>query len=112
MNSTVFYLEYGHEKQTIPSKRPPAELQIITKEDTTPEAKLGIVVGALVLDGRADLAKWIVDVLNLAASEREDWEASEEARRAEKENPEEVDSTPRPMIRMSTNCCVLKLMRP
>jgi replication fork protection complex subunit Tof1/Swi1 len=112
MNSTVFYLEYGHEKQTIPSKRPPAELQIITKEDTTPEAKLGIVVGALVLDGRADLAKWIVDVLNLAASEREDWEASEEARRAEKENPEEVDSTPRPMIRMSTNCRVLKLMRP
>jgi replication fork protection complex subunit Tof1/Swi1 len=112
MNSTVFYLEYGHEKQTIPSKRPPAELQIITKEDTTPEAKLGIVVGALVLDGRADLAKWVVDVLNLAASEREDWEASEEARRAEKENPEEVDSTPRPMIRMSTNCRILKLMKP
>ncbi|KAJ5128485.1 phosphoribosyltransferase-like protein [Penicillium atrosanguineum] len=102
MNSTVFYLEYGHEKQTIStSKRPPAELQFITKEEATPEAKVGIVVGALVLDGRADLAKWVVDVLNSAASEREDWEISEAARRAEKEkeNPdEEFYSAPNPMI--------------
>ncbi|KAJ5201639.1 uncharacterized protein N7498_006302 [Penicillium cinerascens] len=100
MNSTVFYLEYGHEKQTIStSKRPPAELQIITKEAAAPEAKVGIVVGALVLDGRADLAKWVVDVLNSAASEREAWEVSEEARRAENANPdEEVDSPPNPMI--------------
>jgi len=105
MNSTVFYLEYGHEKQTIStSKRPPAELQIITKETATPEAKVEIVVSALVLDGRADLAKWVVDVLNSAASEREAWEASEEARRAERENPdEEVESPPNPMIRMSLN---------
>lgn len=111
MNSTVFYLEYGHEKQTIStSKRPPAELQFITKEEATPEAKVGIVVGALVLDGRADLAKWVVDVLNSAASEREDWEISEAARRAEKEkeNPdEEFYSTPNPMIRMSSNHRVL-----
>ena len=111
MNSTVFYLEYGHEKQTIStSKRPPAELQFITKEDATSEAKVGIVVGALVLDGRADLAKWVVDVLNSAASEREDWEISEAARRAEKEkeNPdEEFYSTPNPMIRMSFNHRVL-----
>lgn len=108
MNSTVFYLEYGHEKQTIStSKRPPAELQFITKEETTSEAKMGIVVGALVLDGRADLAKWVVDVLNSAASEREDWEISEAARRVEneQENPDEevYNTPPNPMIRMSLN---------
>jgi replication fork protection complex subunit Tof1/Swi1 len=108
MNSTVFYLEYGHEKQTIStSKRPPAELQFITKEETTSEAKMGIVVGALVLDGRADLVKWVVDVLNMAASEREDWEISEAARRVEyeQENPDDEGYTtpPNPMIRTSSN---------
>lgn len=102
MNSTVYYLEYGHEKQTIStSRRPPAELEIISKEATTSEAKLAIVVGGLVLDGRADLVKWVVDILSSAASERESWEAQEEARRAENENLEqEVASAPNPMIRM------------
>lgn len=68
---------------------------------------MGIVVGALVLDGRADLAKWVVDVLNSAASEREDWEISEAARRVEneQENPDEevYNTPPNPMIRMSLN---------
>jgi replication fork protection complex subunit Tof1/Swi1 len=101
INSTVYYLEYGHEKQTISaSKRPPPELVITSTEATTKESKLHIVVGALVLDGRADLVKWIKDVLSSAASERESWEAQEEARRAE--NPETV-SVPNPMIRMSPN---------
>ncbi|KAJ6104246.1 Timeless protein [Penicillium sp. IBT 18751x] len=115
MNSTVFYLEYGHEKQTIStSKRPPAELQFVTKEVATPEAKVGIVVSALVLDGRADLVKWIADFLNSAASEREDWEISESARRAQKEEEnldEEFYSTPNPMIRMSFYHRILDCMR-
>lgn len=108
INSTVYYLEYGHEKQTIStSRRPPAELQITSKEATTSEAKLAIVVGALVLDGRTDLVKWVVDALSSAASEREAWEAQEEARRAENENPDqEVISVPNPMIRMSSSCPV------
>lgn len=99
MNATVYYLEYGHERQTLSTvKRPPAELEISSTEAKTTEAKLGIVAGALVLDGRADLAKWVVDVLNSAASEREAWEAQDEVRRAE--DPE-ADSTPNPMIRTS-----------
>ncbi|KAJ5503228.1 Timeless protein [Penicillium fimorum] len=90
INSTVYYLEYGHEKQTMSSyKRPPPELVITSTEATTKEAKLHIVVGALVLDGRADLVQWIKDVLSSAASEREDWETQEEVRRAE--NPETIN---------------------
>jgi replication fork protection complex subunit Tof1/Swi1 len=98
MNSTVYYLEFGHERQTMSTaKRPPAELQFISKEILTKEAKQGVVVGALVLDGQANLVKWLVDVLKSAASEREDWEAENEARRAE--NPE-ATKTPNPLIRM------------
>ncbi|KAJ5096214.1 Timeless protein [Penicillium alfredii] len=96
INSTVFYLEYGHERQTLSTvKRPPAELEITSREATTKEARLGIVVGALVLDGRADLVKWIGDVLRSAASEREDWEAQDEARRAESTDAIHI---PNPMI--------------
>ncbi|KAJ5170525.1 Timeless protein [Penicillium coprophilum] len=96
INSTVYYLEYGHEKQTISTyKRPPPELMITSTEATTKEAKLHIVVGALILDGRADLVKWIKDVLSSAASEREDWETQEEVRRAE--NSETIN-VPNPMI--------------
>ncbi|KAJ5806999.1 hypothetical protein N7474_010591 [Penicillium riverlandense] len=96
INATAYYLEYGHERQTLSTaKRPPAELEITSKEATTKEAKLGLVVGALVLDGRADLVKWVVDVLGSAASEREAWEAQEEAKRAESS---EAISIPHPMI--------------
>ncbi|CAI7660196.1 unnamed protein product [Penicillium palitans] len=96
ISSTVYYLEYGHEKQTISNyKRPPPDLVITSPDATTKEAKLHIVIGALVLDGRADLVTWIKDVLSSAASEREDWETQEEARRAD--NPETI-SVPNPMI--------------
>ncbi|KAJ5631656.1 uncharacterized protein N7484_011756 [Penicillium longicatenatum] len=96
MNSTVFYLEYGHERQTISTaKRAPAELEFTSKETMNKESKLGVVAGALALDGRADLAKWVVDVLSSAASERESWEQQDEARRAE--DPEAA-SAPNPMI--------------
>lgn len=106
MNSTVYYLEFGHERQTLSTtKRPPAELQFISKEVLTKEAKQGVVVGALVLDGQANLVKWLVDVLKSAASEREDWEAENEARSAE--NPE-ATNTPNPLIRM---CCFLLTLR-
>lgn len=97
INSTVFYLEYGHERQTISTvKRAPAELEFTSKDVTTSEAKLEIVVSALVLDGRADLVKWMADVLSSAASEREDWETQNEAQRAA--NPE-ASSSSHPLIR-------------
>ncbi|KAJ5734247.1 hypothetical protein N7493_003033 [Penicillium malachiteum] len=96
MSSTVYYLEYGHERQTLSTaKRAPAELEIISTDASTPSAKQSIVAGALALDGRADLGKWVVDVLSSAASERESWDAQLEARLAE--DPE-AESTPYPMI--------------
>ncbi|KAJ5708085.1 hypothetical protein N7488_007886 [Penicillium malachiteum] len=96
MSSTVYYLEYGHERQTLSTaKRAPAELEIISTDANTPSAKQSIVAGALALDGRADLGKWVVDVLSSAASERESWDAQHEARLAE--DPE-AESTPYPMI--------------
>lgn len=107
INSTVYYLEYGHEKQTISaSKRPPPELVITSTDATTKESKLHIVVGALVLDGRADLVTWIRDVLTSAADEREGWETQEETRRAE--DPETA-SVPNPMIRMFPSTFMLNI---
>lgn len=101
MSSTAYYLEFGHERQTLSTaKRAPAELVIRSTEATTPEAKLGIVAGALALDGRADLGKWVVDVLSSAASERESWKAHEAAQREEAQQEEEPEftSTAPPLI--------------
>ncbi|KAJ5580081.1 uncharacterized protein N7459_006066 [Penicillium hispanicum] len=107
MNSTVFYLEFGHERQTMSTaKRAPAELEITSKDATTPEAKLGIVAAALALDGRADLVKWVVDILSSAASERESWEAQDEARRAE--DPEAASAS-NPLICMYPEDLIVKL---
>ncbi|KAJ5731089.1 uncharacterized protein N7483_005597 [Penicillium malachiteum] len=96
MSSTVYYLEYGHERQTMSTaKRAPAELEIISTDASTPASKQSIVAGALALDGRADLGKWVVDVLSSAASERESWDAQYEARLAE--DPD-TERTAYPMI--------------
>jgi replication fork protection complex subunit Tof1/Swi1 len=61
-------------------------------------------VGALVLDGQADLVKWLVDVLKSAAAERETWETADEARR---EMDAEAVTTPNPLIRKCQHfiCC-------
>ncbi|KAJ5108811.1 hypothetical protein N7456_005486 [Penicillium angulare] len=96
INSSSFYLEYGHERQTLSNpRRAPADLEITMKEGMTSQSKQNIVSGALALDGRADLAKWVIDVLSSAASERESWEAQDEERRAE--NPD-ATSASNPMI--------------
>ncbi|KAH1437759.1 Topoisomerase 1-associated factor 1 [Aspergillus fumigatus] len=79
INSTVFYLEYGHDKQTISaSKRPPAELEVEPREAKTIDEKIRIVVHVMVKDEHTDLVKWVSDVLNSAADEREAWESQEQ----------------------------------
>ncbi|KAE8350696.1 topoisomerase 1-associated factor 1 [Aspergillus coremiiformis] len=96
MNSTLFYLEYGHEKQTLPSiKRTPAELEVNPSDAATPEEKIKIVVGALAMDEQADLVAWISTVLGSAAEERESWEAHDAAQRDE---TPEAPRAPNPMI--------------
>ncbi|OJJ06843.1 hypothetical protein ASPVEDRAFT_140447 [Aspergillus versicolor CBS 583.65] len=75
INSTAFYLEYGHERQTITTtKKPPAELEVDPKAASTVDEKLTIVVAALVKDEQTAIVKWISEVLGSAADEREAWE--------------------------------------
>lgn len=96
INSTVFYLEYGHEKQTVSTvKRPPAELEVIPKEATTIDSKISVVVAALVKDEQTELVKWVSEVLGSATDERGSWEADEEARIAE---GSQRPNAPNPMI--------------
>ncbi|OJJ55758.1 hypothetical protein ASPSYDRAFT_81112 [Aspergillus sydowii CBS 593.65] len=94
INSTAFYLEYGHERQTITTtKRPPAELEVDPKAASTVEEKLTIVVAALVKDEHIAMAKWISEVLGSAADEREAWEQNDQ----DVDLPESRD-TPNPII--------------
>ena len=110
INSTIFYLEYGHEKQTLSTvRKPPAELQVKPKEAETTEDRIGIVVAALVKDDQTDLAKWVSDVLGSAADERESWEADEEARKAE---GSEGSHAPNPMIGKLLNKSIYSFGRP
>ncbi|RHZ62115.1 Topoisomerase 1-associated factor 1 [Aspergillus turcosus] len=96
INSTVFYLEFGHEKQTLSaSKRPPAELEVDPREAKTTDEKIKIVVHVMVKDEHTDLVKWVSDVLNSAADEREAWESQEQQSEGQK--------APNPMIPVKPN---------
>ncbi|EEA24575.1 Topoisomerase 1-associated factor 1 [Talaromyces marneffei ATCC 18224] len=85
INATLFFLEYGYERQTISlsGARPPAELEVHPRVGTSKDEKLNVVVAALIMDGQADLVKWLSDTLRSAANERITWEAEEEIRQAE-----------------------------
>ncbi|KAL1865383.1 Topoisomerase 1-associated factor 1 [Paecilomyces lecythidis] len=97
INATLFYLEYGYERQTLTERRAPAELEVHPQAASTKEDQLAIVVSALMMDGRGDLVKWITDILGSAADERASWEAQDEARRAEDPG---ASVAPNPMIRL------------
>ncbi|KAL8953927.1 MAG: hypothetical protein Q9222_000214 [Ikaeria aurantiellina] len=82
--STVFYLEYGYEKQTMSSKpRAPAELEV--KGAMTRDEQIGVAVAILVHE-KADSVDWVMKVLSKAASERQSWEAETAARRMEQDS--------------------------
>ena len=80
INSTLYYLEYGREKQTVTSTRMPAELEIKPAPGRSLEDKIGIVIAALQQDDKSDLVRWIKSVLKKAVDERQGWEAEAEAR--------------------------------
>ncbi|KAF7589112.1 Topoisomerase 1-associated factor 1 [Aspergillus hancockii] len=99
MNSTLFYLEYGHERQTLPSvKRAPAELEVTNSEAETIADKINIVVGALVMDSQAELVAWVSNVLGSAAEKRESWEARDESQRNDDPEAPKAPKAPNPMI--------------
>ena len=82
IHSTLYYLEYGHEKQTISASRTPAELEIRPASGRDLQEQIGIVVTILIKDGKSDLVRWVKDVLGHASDERHGWEAEAEARKA------------------------------
>ncbi|KAK0508657.1 hypothetical protein JMJ35_008933 [Cladonia borealis] len=79
INSTIFYLEYGYEKQTLSSKpRPPATLEV--RGSMTIEEQIGVAVAVLHPENIEQL-DWVIKTLASAASERQSWEAEDAARR-------------------------------
>ncbi len=83
INSTVHYLEYGHEKQTISSNpRPAAQLEF--KREVERDQQIAIVVGVLLDRNQTDHLEWMKKQLSEAESERRAWENAEKALAAEK----------------------------
>ena len=94
INSTVFYLEYGYERQTVSSRpRAPAELEV--KGTMTKEEQIGVVIAAMYED-KLDSVNFVKDVLSSAASERKSWESEAEARQFLDENTEEIPEIAKP----------------
>ena len=78
INSTIFYLEYGHEKQTSLSRpRAPATLEV--RGTMTIEEQIGVAVAVLYHEN-VEQIDWVIKTLASAASERQSWEAEAAAR--------------------------------
>lgn len=98
INSLVFYLEYGYEKETASSRpRPPAVLEV--RGAMTRDEQIGVAV-AVLYDEKIDTVDWIAKILSSAASERQSWEAETAARQLQpdpsQESSDEPQSSPKP----------------
>lgn len=80
VSNTIFYLEYGHEKQTITASRAPADLEVRPGPGRDAKEQIGIVVAALVNDGKEKLVDWVRNQVERAADERRGWEDAAAAR--------------------------------
>ena len=97
IQSTVFFLEYGHEKQTIQS-RPKAPAALEVKWSMSIEEQIGVVVAALSEDCMEHL-HWITQVLSKLVDERQSWETEAIARRMNStENEISIDDSARPQL--------------
>lgn len=92
INSSVFYLEYGYEKQTTSSKpRSPAVLEV--RGNMTRDEQIGVAVGVL-SDQKIDAVDWVTKVLSSAASERQSWEAETAARQLQADPNQDSSKEP------------------
>ncbi|MCJ1428586.1 Topoisomerase 1-associated factor 1 [Sticta canariensis] len=92
VNSTVFYLENGYEKQTTSSRpRPPAMLEV--RGAMTRDEQIGVAV-AVLFDEKIDAVNWVAKVLSSAASERQSWEAETAARQLRTDPSQESSEEP------------------
>ncbi|KAK7524490.1 timeless protein-domain-containing protein [Phyllosticta citriasiana] len=78
--STMYYLEYGHEKEIATrAPRAPAELEV--KGDLDKKGQIGVAVSLLINQNMMDHLAWVRRVLSSAAADREAWEKESEARK-------------------------------
>lgn len=75
--NTVFYLQNGYER-VVEKKapRPPAELEL--KSNVADDQRVGIAVTVMIEQAKADAVGWVKRQLQDAATERRDWEASQQ----------------------------------
>lgn len=84
--SSVFYLEFGYEKQTVSSKpRPPATLEV--KGAMSRDEQIGVAV-AVLHEEQLDAINWVTNILSSAMSERQSWEGEAAARRIDQAQEE------------------------
>ena len=92
INATIYYLEYGHEKQTISSKpRAPAELEV--KGSLTREEQIGVVIAAMHKE-KLDAIDFVLAALSSARDERESWETAFELRVGQGDNEDKPTKPP------------------
>lgn len=82
INATLYYLEYGQEKQTLRDSRPPIDVEIRGAASRDNRDNIGIVVTVLTGDEKSHLVKWITEVLGKAFDERKGWEDAIAARKS------------------------------
>lgn len=92
INATMFYLEHGYDREvTTRAPRAPAELEVKPGMEKTEQ--IGVAVGVLLNQSKADALNWLKDVLLTAADERKSWEDMDEARKAMTQSAEGEDLT-------------------
>jgi replication fork protection complex subunit Tof1/Swi1 len=97
IGNTVFYMQNGYDRVVEKAApRPPAELDF--KATITKDQKVGVAVGVMLENNKADSVNWIREEVKRAANEREAWEQGEEARRQQQANDDgdEISSTQTP----------------
>ena len=109
INSTLYYLEYGREKQTVSSTRTPAELEVKPAPGRVLDDKIGIVIAALQEHEKSELVQWVKSALTKAVEERQGWEAEALARAedAGQEEPNPSEAPKPPYIGKSDYCGTL-----
>jgi replication fork protection complex subunit Tof1/Swi1 len=81
IRATLYYLEYGHDRQTISSTRLPADLEVRPAPGRDVNEQIGIVVAVLIKDDKELLVRWVLETVAKAMDERRAWEAEATARR-------------------------------
>ena len=77
ISATMYYLEFGQEKQTVSETRVPVEVEVRDGgAGREVREQIGIVVTALCREGKREWVKWLADELKKAAAERKGWEDS------------------------------------